>query len=205
MATEARGEEAVTSAALIGRSTRVYVQARSAFLVKSEARVVEALLAYEGELEQLSVAELADEASTSTATVVRAAQSLGFKGYSELRDQLAREADASDKPEVEAESSTLSALDSTLQAGIDQINNMSAMLDRASFERAVEALTHARRVLIATMSDLGLPRPVRRSALRDGRPVGGGPAGCRHRPRGRQPAGAGRCADRDRGTAARTP
>jgi RpiR family transcriptional regulator, carbohydrate utilization regulator len=153
MAVEARGEESVIGAALVGRSTRMYVQARTPFLVKSEARVVEALLAHSGELAQLSVAELAEEASTSTATVVRAAQSLGFKGFSELRDQLAQEAHTEGSA-TQTEGSALSALDSTLQAGIDQINSMSAMLDRANFERAVDVLTDARRVLIVTMSDL---------------------------------------------------
>jgi RpiR family carbohydrate utilization transcriptional regulator len=154
MAIEARGEEAVIATELLGRGTQAYVRARIPFLVKSEARVLEALLAHEGDLEQLSVAELAEGAGASTATVVRAAQSLGFTGFSELRDELVRDSRSSGPDEPEAEGSVLSALDQTLQAGIDQINSMSAMLDRESFERAVDALTDAHRVLVVTMSDL---------------------------------------------------
>jgi RpiR family transcriptional regulator, carbohydrate utilization regulator len=155
MAMEAPGEEAVIAAALVGRSTRGYLRARMQFLVKSEARVAEALIEHDGDLQQLSVAELAEEASTSTATVVRAAQSLGFTGFSELRDQLVHEVDSVDDRNVTvAENLTLAALDLTLQAGIDQINSMSAMLNRESFEQAVDALATARRVLFVTMSDL---------------------------------------------------
>lgn len=154
MSTQADGEEVVIGSALAERRTFTYVRALVPSLVKSEARVAEALLAHAGNLEELSVAELADEAATSTATVVRAAQSLGFTGFSELRDQLVREAQAPPNTEHEPENPVLEALDHTLQAGVNQIQSMSAMLNRQSFERAVDALADARRVLVVTMSDL---------------------------------------------------
>lgn len=154
MSPKAAGEETVIGSALAGRRTFTYVRALIPSLVKSEARVAEALLAHAGDLEQLSVAELADEAATSTATVVRAAQSLGFTGFSELRDELVREAQGPPPAEQGPENLALDALDHTLQAGINQIESMSAMLNRQSFERAVDALADARRVLVVTMSDL---------------------------------------------------
>lgn len=74
----------------IGALTRV----RSAMtsLGPSEARVAAVVLQHPDEVVEWSTAELAHAASTSTATVIRACQSVGFRGFQHLRLELARAA-----------------------------------------------------------------------------------------------------------------
>ncbi|MUK00703.1 SIS domain-containing protein [Vibrio cholerae] len=56
----------------------------------SEAKVASVILADAEEVVDWSTAELASRAGTSTATVIRACQSLGFRGFQHLRLELAR-------------------------------------------------------------------------------------------------------------------
>ena len=59
-------------------------------LIPSERRVAELVLGKPDEVVSLSTAELALAAGTSTATVIRACQSLGFRGFQHLRLEVAR-------------------------------------------------------------------------------------------------------------------
>ena len=63
-------------------------------LSPAERRVAGLLEREPARVAQLTVTELAREAATSTATVVRAAKSLGFEGYPQLRYALASQAGA---------------------------------------------------------------------------------------------------------------
>ncbi len=63
-------------------------------LSPAERRVAGLLEREPARVAQLTVTELAREAATSTATVVRAAKSLGFDGYPQLRYALASQAGA---------------------------------------------------------------------------------------------------------------
>jgi RpiR family transcriptional regulator, carbohydrate utilization regulator len=114
--------------------------------------VAEALLSRVDDLAELSAAKLAAAAGTSPATVVRTCQSLGYTGLNELRDALASETAAADQPPVDRPVDA--ALDQTIAAGLEQIESMVSLLDRAEFGRAVEVLAGAGRVLVVTMSDL---------------------------------------------------
>jgi DNA-binding MurR/RpiR family transcriptional regulator len=63
-------------------------------LIPSERRVAEVCLLRADEVAEWSVAQLAAAAEVSTATVVRACQSIGFRGFQQLRMAFAREAGA---------------------------------------------------------------------------------------------------------------
>lgn len=123
-------------------------------LIPSEARVAEALLAAAPAV-PTSVAELAADAQTSTATVVRACQSLGFGGFNELSDALRREQRvAADAPRTAPDAQR--ALRRTFEAGIQQLESVAKTLDVEAFAGAVDTLLAARRVLVATSSDLAM-------------------------------------------------
>jgi DNA-binding MurR/RpiR family transcriptional regulator len=123
-------------------------------LIPSEARVAEALLDAAPAV-PASVAQLAADAQTSPATVVRACQSLGFGGFNELTDALKREKQlAADRPRTAPDAQR--ALQRTIAAGMQQLESMARMLDVEAFEGAVDTLLAARRVLVATSSDLAL-------------------------------------------------
>lgn len=66
------------------------IRTAAAALGPSERRVAEVVLARPEEVVEWSTAELAESAGTSTATVVRTCQSLGFRGFQHLRLELAR-------------------------------------------------------------------------------------------------------------------
>jgi RpiR family carbohydrate utilization transcriptional regulator len=123
-------------------------------LIPSEARVAEALLAAAPAV-PASVAELAADAQTSPATVVRACQSLGFGGFNELSDALKREQHAAaDAPRTAPDAQR--ALRRTFEAGIQQLESATRTLDVEAFAAAVDTLLSARRVLVATSSDLAM-------------------------------------------------
>jgi DNA-binding MurR/RpiR family transcriptional regulator len=135
-----------------GRRTTSYIRALIPSLIPSEALVAEALLRRIDDIAGLSAAKLAAVAGTSSATVVRTCQSLGYSGLNELREALASEARAADSP---ADDDPVSAaLNRTIAAGLEQIESMASILDRDQFAQAVEALAGAGRVLIVTLSDL---------------------------------------------------
>jgi DNA-binding MurR/RpiR family transcriptional regulator len=116
--------------------------------------VAEALLNHIDDIADLSTARLAAAAGTSSATVVRTCQSLGYSGLNELRDSLTSEVLAASGPA--ADDPIAAALDRTIAAGREQIESMASILDREQFARAVDALAEARRVLIVTLSDLAV-------------------------------------------------
>ncbi len=66
------------------------IRASKAVLGPSEVKVANIVLAHPEDVVDWSTAQLADRAGTSTATVIRACQSLGFRGFQHLRLELAR-------------------------------------------------------------------------------------------------------------------
>lgn len=83
----ASGIDAVPPVLAIDLPARV--RAVSQDLSPAERRVAELISAHPNRAAQLTVGELARQAATSAATVVRAAKSLGFGGYPQLRLALA--------------------------------------------------------------------------------------------------------------------
>jgi DNA-binding MurR/RpiR family transcriptional regulator len=86
-ATFAGGIDAVPPVPTIDLHARVRAVSRD--LSPAERRVAELISAHPHRAAQLTVGELARQAATSAATVVRAAKSLGFGGYPQLRLALA--------------------------------------------------------------------------------------------------------------------
>jgi DNA-binding MurR/RpiR family transcriptional regulator len=91
-----------------------------------------------------SVSEVAELSGTSTATVVRAAQSLGFKGFHALKIQLVREiAEAMPKQSARPRG----ALAEVTEAGARCVRDAGALVADDAFDRVVARLAGARRVL----------------------------------------------------------
>lgn len=89
-----------------------------------------------------STAELAQAADVSPATVIRACRNLGFHGYQHLRLELARTSAAAE-PERAGTDAATAAFDDAMDAMVAA----RAMLDRQAFDRAVQAVVGADRVL----------------------------------------------------------
>ncbi|EPR76812.1 transcriptional regulator, RpiR family [Leifsonia rubra CMS 76R] len=150
-----------------GASTPLLTRLRSALpmLGPSEGRVVKALIDAPDSSVEWSTAELAAVAHTSPATVIRACQNLGFRGYQHLRLELAR---TPARPSVESRHMV-----STIFAeAADAISVSQESLSTADFDRAATALSQAGRVLMVG-TGFSSP-PIQDAALRfltAGRPV----------------------------------
>lgn len=123
---------------------RARIEAAAPSLGPGDAKVTQLLLEQPEAVIYQSVSEVADGAKTSTATVVRFAQKLGFKGFHELKLALAQELAAFEQQPVDGRSSILERVAS---AGAQSIRDAAALVDMESFEAAAAILDSARRVL----------------------------------------------------------
>jgi DNA-binding MurR/RpiR family transcriptional regulator len=97
--------------------------------------------------------QLAAQVNTSSSTVVRFSQALGFEGFPELQTAAREEYRALRREQETGSSGSLFGLDPTAAEAVvaaDQINieETGRRMDRATFAAAVEAITSARQVLV---------------------------------------------------------
>jgi DNA-binding MurR/RpiR family transcriptional regulator len=133
----------------------------------SERRVAQVILARPAAVTEWSTAELAQAAETSPATVVRACQTLGFRGFQHLRLEIARAAPIDREPSQSAHPLTRIFADAA-----DAITIGRDSVDTAGIDAAVDALAAARR-LVLVGTGFSAP-PLQDAAMRFatiGRPV----------------------------------
>ncbi|WP_017792003.1 MurR/RpiR family transcriptional regulator [Leucobacter salsicius] len=144
------------------------IRALEATLGPSEGAVARAILAHHPEVPQWSTQELAVVAGTSTATVIRAAQRLGFRGFQHLRLELAREGSPQGTTALQG-GDHIDELFASASAALDVSRQA---IDRATLAAAAAALADARRVVFAA-NGFSAP-PLQDAAMRFatiGRPV----------------------------------
>jgi DNA-binding MurR/RpiR family transcriptional regulator len=121
-------------------------------LQASDARVAEVILNDPDAVIYRSVSEVAEAAQTSTTTVVRCAQKLGFRGFQDLKLALARERATFDAQQPEATPPTdprLVELAHVIAVGAQTVRDAGALVDPDAFDAAVSAISNANRVLFA--------------------------------------------------------
>ncbi|GAA1811052.1 MurR/RpiR family transcriptional regulator [Nesterenkonia flava] len=119
-------------------------------LIPSERRVAERIVGEPEEVLDMSAAEMASSTQTSAATVSRACQNLGFKGFQHLRMLLAREVGARRREEPTAEPGVRGYLGAIFRGAADAMGTAADTVDDESFIAAAEALRQARRVLVVS-------------------------------------------------------
>lgn len=130
------------------RWVRPRVEAAMTSLQPGEAKVARVLLDAPDAVIYQSASELAESAGTSTATVVRFAQKLGFKGFHELKLKLAQDLAVFEHQQVESAGGTPgSVLARVASAGAQSVADAAALVSPEAFAAAVEFLDRARRVL----------------------------------------------------------
>jgi len=120
-------------------------------LQAAEVRVARAVLEQPNVVIYKSASEVAQLASTSSATVIRCAQKMGFKGFHDLKLALAHElavfeAGRSDAPRA-AEDPRSAVLVEITRAGAESVRDAGALVDPDTFDAVVSAIADARRVL----------------------------------------------------------
>jgi len=117
----------------------------------ADARVAEVLLTQPNVVIYKSASELGELAQTSSATVVRCVQKMGFKGFHDLKLALANElaifeqARAMEPPA--GGDPRLAVLTQITRAGAESVRDAGALVDPDVFDAVVSALASARRVL----------------------------------------------------------
>jgi DNA-binding MurR/RpiR family transcriptional regulator len=126
------------------------VRAASGSLPPAEARAVQALLVRGAEVINASVTEIAAAAETGVGTVVRACQSLGFKGFQAAKIALAQDLlplDERPQEDVSDEDEPVQVLVKLASTSGEALRRATASVSAAELARAIELLANARRVL----------------------------------------------------------
>lgn len=126
------------------------VRSSATMLGPSESRVAGLILERPNEVVVWSTAELAQAAGTSTATVIRACQSLGFRGFQHLRLELARSA-----PMRPREDDTVSS--NTFDDAVEAVRLAQESVNLSVLQDAANALRAARRVVLVSNGFSGPP------------------------------------------------
>lgn len=160
----------------VGPTTRIATVVNA--LQPSERRVVQLILDDTEGVVEVTAQELADRAGVARSTVVRSCQSLGYRGYPQLRVALTRElARSSARTSAAAGdrahgSSALGRIRSDLDALAAALPRVASVLTESEVEEAVTRVVGARRLVIAASglsSPLALDLSMRLTAV--GRPA----------------------------------
>lgn len=132
-------------------STPVFerIQDAKKTLRKSEEKVADYILAQASDAVNLPITELAERIGVSEATIVRMCKKIGFRGFHELKINLAIETvkpiqavheEISENDEIDVVlGKVMAAVNRTLQSTVD-------VLSKAELQRAVDSLTEARSI-----------------------------------------------------------
>lgn len=132
----------------------VRIAALATGLQKTERKVAEAIAQDRGRAVELTAQELAEWVGVGRTTVIRAAQSLGYEGYPQLRVALVQElalesaAQRSDATVPAADGSALGALRSRIAQVGARLGDTLAALTPEAVDGFLDALEHSDRVLV---------------------------------------------------------
>jgi DNA-binding MurR/RpiR family transcriptional regulator len=127
-------------------------------LPPAERKVVNFILSNFEEVIRMTLSELAQHSGVSDATVVRLCRSLGFNTYLELKISLTRPLDNTPRlihDDVREGDSAATIARKVLQTAIQAVQDTLAVLDEQAFDKAVEILHNADRILIAGVGNSG--------------------------------------------------
>ncbi|MBU4336614.1 MAG: MurR/RpiR family transcriptional regulator [Actinobacteria bacterium] len=116
-------------------------------LQPSERRVLELVAASPEVVVESTAQQVADRVGVGRASVVRACQSIGYRGYPQLRVALAAEL-GRHAPPADFGPSALGRIRADVAAVADALPQITSVLDEGSVEAALTALTGAHRLLV---------------------------------------------------------
>ena len=132
-----------------------YISSRFDEFSRSQKDVAQYVVDHLEEVAFHTAEELARRANTSSSTVVRFSQALGFEGFPELQDAAREEYRQSHRPAAGAEAAAAplfsldhSPFESAVAADHINVEETARRISRADVETAVEAIAAAERVLV---------------------------------------------------------
>jgi DNA-binding MurR/RpiR family transcriptional regulator len=133
------------------REVRARIQAHLGTFTGADERVGRVFVEQPNVVIYSSAGEVGEMAGASSATVVRCAQKMGFKGFHDLKLALANELavfeQARQEEATEPGDPRLAVLAQITRAGAESVRDAGALVDPDAFEAAVEAIATARRVV----------------------------------------------------------
>lgn len=127
-------------------------------LPPSERKVVDFILANVEDAIRMTLAELAQRSSVSDASVVRLCRSLGYNNFLELKIALTRSINDSPRliyDDVQQGDPSPMIARKVLRTAVEAVQDTLQMLDDIAFERAVQLIHHAERILIVGVGSSG--------------------------------------------------
>ncbi len=133
------------------REVQARIHAHLSGLQAAEVRVARVVLEQPNVVTYKSASEVGQMASTSSATVIRCAQKMGFKGFHDLKLALANELAVFEQARADeartADDPRSAVLVEITRAGAESVRDAGALVDPATFDAVVSAIAEARRVL----------------------------------------------------------
>lgn len=126
------------------------IRAHLGSLQGTNARVARVILEQPNAVIYKSASEVGEMADTSSATVVRCAQKMGFKGFHDLKLALARELSVFEETPAAPEpvgDPRLSVLTQITMAGAESVRDAGALVDPEAFDAVVSKIAAAQRVV----------------------------------------------------------
>ncbi|HSK49956.1 MAG TPA: MurR/RpiR family transcriptional regulator [Solirubrobacterales bacterium] len=141
------------------KSLSVYIQERFDEFSRSQKDVARYIVDHLDEAAFLTAEELARRASTSSSTVVRFSQALGFEGYPELQQSAIEEYRTTIATASSAGSGALfsfdhSELEGSLGADYTNLEETARKLSREQIDTSVNALATAQRIVIVGVDQM---------------------------------------------------
>ena len=119
----------------------------------SDASVIRVVLDEPGFIQNASTAEVAERASVSNATVVRAARAAGFTGFSDLKFAVARASGGAGMfvppPRLSDVETTTQLVDSIVSSHVSVVEAIRGTLNSTALQQVVDVLDAADRVLVS--------------------------------------------------------
>lgn len=130
-------------------------------LTRKEKQVAEYVLEFPGETAEMSIEELAAASGTSSSCVVRFCKSIGYSGYKEFCRYLTADVSEADRGSILYEDirpgdSLESIARNVAMGNMKAIENSAQILDFSQLERAVDALSRAKRIDFYGVGSSGL-------------------------------------------------
>lgn len=125
--------------------TRALLQSQVPSLVPSERRVAQVCIDEPGRVIGMSVADLAQRAQVSPATVVRACQRMGFGGFQRLRELLIRDQAA---PAAVPAGAPVHPVERIFERAVEGIHGALGALDFGAFDAAAREIRACSRLLV---------------------------------------------------------
>lgn len=137
--------------------TTVRIAAMRNSLQPTERRVADLIVAEPDAVVELTAQQLADRAGVARSSVVRACQSLGYRGYPQLRVALAAELGAQTERELDHGDGPLGELRAALARAAQSLTTAVSLMTEADVSAAVADVSGATRLLVVAN---GLSAPV---------------------------------------------